>query len=359
MVQYLIVDTRTEGGERVDIIKEEEFRKQMKKGLSGGYLFFGDEDYMKAYSVGAARAAICPDDTFALFNDMKIDVMDYSADALLDALMPLPMMSDKKLVTVNGLNVNALRAKELDDLCDVLATLDEYDYNVLIISVPATMIDEGNLPKKPSAALKRLGEYLTPVHFAPITGTRLVSWVGKHFSHNGVVATPDVCSYLISYSGRSMYTLANETDKLSFYVLQNGRSEVTKQDVTNVCAAEISVGAFALANAILDGRGEDAIGALAVMKFRREDPVMIMSEVSNAVFDLACVKALADEGCQTAEIAAILKMNEYKARIYVQGAANKSMQKLKEAIDLCSEADIAVKLYGQGYIPIEKLICAL
>ena len=343
----------------MEIIKEDAFRKQLKKGLSGGYLFFGDEDYMKAYSVSAAREMVCPDATFALFNDMTIDVMDYSAGALLDALMPMPMMCEQKIITVNGLNINALKPRELEDLCEVLTALKEYDYNVLIISVPATQIEEGNLPRYPSATLKKLGEYLTLVHFEPVTGARLVSWVGKHFSHNGVTAASDVCAFLIDYAGRSMYTLSNETEKLSYYVLQNGRTEVTKKDVLNVSIAEIATDAFTLANAILDGRSEDAMGALAVMKFRRVEPVILMSEVSRVICDLISVKALADEGCPVSEIAAILKMNEYKARIYAQGAAGKSLSKLREALDLCAEADLALKLSPQGYIAIEKLICSL
>lgn len=343
----------------MEIIKGDAFGKQIKKGLSGGYLLFGDEDYMKSHSVKAAREAIASDGAFGLFNDMRIEVMDYSAGALLDALMPMPMMSDKKLVTVNGLNINGLKPKELDDLCEVLASLGEYDYNILIISVPAAMIDEGNLPKYPSALLKRLGEYLTLVNFEPVTGARLVAWVGKHFKYNGVDAPPEVCSFLISYAGKSMYTLANETEKLSFYVLQNGRTEVTRQDVINASVAEISTDAFTLANAILDGRSEDAVNALAVMKFRRVDPIVLLSEVSRVVCDLVSVKALADEGCSASEISSLLKMNEYKTRLYVQGAAGKSMQKLKEAVGLCNEADIALKLSAQGYLPIERLVCAL
>ena len=237
----------------MEIIKDEVFRKQMKKGLSGGYLLFGDEDYMKAHAVSTARQTVCPDMTFALFNDMKIESIDYSAGALLDALMPMPMMSEQKIVTVNGLNINALKPKEIEDLCDVLAELPEYDYNVLVISVPATMVDEGNLPKYPSALLKRLGEYLTLVRFETVSGARLVSWVGKHFEHNGAQASAEVCSFLINYAGKSMYTLSNETEKLSYYVLQNGRNTVTKEDVLNVSIAEITTDAFTLANAILDG----------------------------------------------------------------------------------------------------------
>ena len=343
----------------MELIREDVFRKQMKKGLSGGYLFFGDEDYLKSFAMRSAREAMCPDPTFALFNDVRIDALDYSAGALLDALMPPPMMSDAKIVTVSGLNISALRSSEIDDLCDALSALSEYDYNVLIISVPAGQIEEGTLPRRPSAILSRLSEYLTPVFFEPISGARLVSWVAKHFEHHGVSASADVCSYLIEYCGRSMFTLSAETEKLSYYTLQNGRNILMRADVDNVCIPELSADTFALANAILDGRSADAMSALEYMRFRRVEPVIILGEVSRAICDLISVKALQEQGLGLSEISSVLKMNEYKAKIYLGGASSRTMQKLRRATELCSEADLALKLSPQGYVAIERLICSL
>jgi hypothetical protein len=68
--------------------------------------------------------------------------------------MPLPMMADRKLVTVGGLNFNTMRQSEVDALCAVLERLDELDYNVLIITVAADCFDPGYLPKRPSETLK-------------------------------------------------------------------------------------------------------------------------------------------------------------------------------------------------------------
>lgn len=340
----------------MELMKEEVFRKQLKKGLSGAYLFFGDEDYLKSFALSAARQAICPEETFAVFNDVRLDSMDYSASALLNALMPPPMMSEQKIVTVSGLNLGALRAGEIDDLCEVLGELTRYDYNVLILSVPAGQMEEGVLPKRPSALLTRLAEYMIPVYFEPISGARLVSWVGKHFQHHGVTAPAEVCAYLIEYSGKSMFTLSQETEKLSYYVLRQGRAQVTREDVSRVAVAGHSADSFALANAVLDGQYQEAMNALAVMKFRRVEPVIILSEVSRVVCDLISVKALYEEGLPPGEIAAVLKMNEYKTRLYLNGASKKSMKKLRRAVALCSEADLALKLSPQGYIAIEKLI---
>ena len=343
----------------MEIMKEEGFRKQLRSGLSGGYLFFGEEDYLKAFSLKAARDAVCEDKSFEIFNDMKIDALDYSAPALLDALMPFPMMSEKKIVTVNGICPDSMKPSEIDDLCDALTALSEYDYNVLIISVPAGGLDAGNLHKKPSALLTRLSKYLTPVLFEPISPSRLVSWVGKHFAHNGVEVSPEVCSFIIDYCGASMFTLAAETDKLAYYVLQSGRKNVTVEDVKNVAAAEISADTFALANAILDAKYDAALDALSVMKFHRIEPVIILSEVSKVICDLVLIKAMMEDGKSSFEISSTFKMNEYKVKKYMSGAAGKSMKKLKRTIELCSEADVALKLSPQGYTVIEKLICSL
>lgn len=341
----------------MELVREDEFRKQLKKGVTGGYLFFGDEDYLKSFALSAAREAICPDPTFALFNDVRIDAMDYSAGGLLDALAPPPMMTEQKIVTVSGLNLGGFRSGDVEDLCEALAALREYDYNVLILSVPAGQLDEGNLPKSPSALFKRLSEYLTPVRFDPITGARLVSWVGKHFQHHGVSADPAVCAYLIEFCGKSMYTLSSETEKLSYYVLQQGRQTVMRKDVETVCVSELSADTYALANAITDGKYEEAMKALEVMRFRRVEPVIVLSEVSRVICDLVAVKALAEEGLQAGEIATVLKRKDFWARKYLGAASGKSMKRLKRALQLCSEADFSLKQLGiPGYLAIERLI---
>ena len=344
-----------------NIVTESDFRKQIKEKIEKGYLFFGEEDYLKSFLLHSAREALCADETFSVFNDMQIAPIDYSPAALLDSLMPPPMMSDKKIITINGLAISDMKPSELDDLCEVLATLPDYDYNVLIISVPSGLIDEGNLPKFPSPQLSQLCKYLTPVKFDSVTGARLVAWVGKHFSHHGVSASAEVCSRLIDKCGKSMFTLSSETEKLSYYILGNGRDTVLASDVDNVSIPAIDSDAYALANAILDEKYSDAIEALRVMKFRRIEPIIILSEVSRVICDLISIKMLREEGVPIPEIAPILnlKMSEYKVKLYANAASGKSLKRLKRALLLCSEADLSLKLSPQGYTAIERLICTL
>ena len=343
----------------MDIIKEEAFRKQLKKGLSGAYLFFGDEDYLKNFSLKSARNAICEDLSFAVFNDIQIDPLDYTPNTLVNALMPMPMMGEKKIVSINGLSINALKGNELQDLCEAVSAINDYDYNILIISVPAGLIDEGYLPKAPSKALQALSEVMTPVYFEAISGAKLTSWVGKHFEHNGASATPQVCDMLIEKCGKSMYSLSNETEKLAFYVLQNNRTTVTADDIENVACSVLTSDAYGLANAILDGRYSDAMDALNVLKFKRIDPIFVLPEISMVICDLFVIKALQEEGHNISEISRILKKNEYRIKIYANTAASKSRESFERALRLCSEADLELKNSSQAYTAIEKLICSL
>jgi len=218
------------------ILKESDFRKELKKEPRLGYLFFGDEDYLKTFAIKLARETLCPDPTYAFFNEFFLDAVDFAPDKLLDALMPMPMMADKKLVVVRGLNFNGIRQGELDELCDVLAHLSEYDYNLLIFHVSADCINPGRLPSKPSATLSALAEYLTPVQFDRCTGTKLTAWMQKHFAHNGVNASAELCSEMSDYCGHSMFVLAGEIDKLSFYARYH-QKDIIDWNVVNFCIA--------------------------------------------------------------------------------------------------------------------------
>ena len=76
---------------------ETEFKNEIKKGLAGGYLFYGDEDFLKyKYAIQAKNSIL--DGVFDAFNHYVLYPENYSAEALRDAITTAPMMAEKKLV---------------------------------------------------------------------------------------------------------------------------------------------------------------------------------------------------------------------------------------------------------------------
>ncbi len=338
-------------------ISESEYRK-LTKTAGRAFLLYGDEDYLKSYAVKSTRERICPDAAFAVFNDVTLDALDFTPDRLLDAMTPPPMMADERLILIRGLDFTSMKPAEVEGLIETLALLSEYDYNTVLIHVAADMIDKG-YPKKPSAILKKLAEVLTPVCFEASTDARLAAWAGKHFAHLGVSVAPADCAFLIAHAGKSMYLLANEIEKVAYYVRSQNRTQATAEDIRLVAVPAMDTDTFALSNAILAGRASDALDALAVLKFERAEPTLVMGEISKTFCDMQAVRIYLDAGKSVKEIAGLLKLHEYKTGLLAKAAGRIDPARLTRAVSLCADADAALKLSFGDYAPIEKLICSL
>ncbi len=343
------------------ILKEADFRKALKTNPTGGYLFFGEEDYMKSAALRMARQSVTEaDPAMAAFNDVRLDGLDFTPSALLDALTVPPMGAERKVISVTGLNLSALRAADLDKLCEALSEIPDYPYNLVIVSAAADTLDAGTLPKKPSELLTTLSEYLTPVYFERNTPAKLSGWVQKHYLHGGVQADPRLCQFTIEYCGRNMFTLANEVDKVSFYIRAKGRDTLTEGDIRAAAIPAMEYDAFAFTNAIMERRRADALDILADLKLRRVEPLYILSEVSRVVCDLLAVRTMADGGRTAAEIGSELKMHEYRVGLYVKQARKTDLSLLQNAVTAAETADKALKRSAaDGYGIIERLICTL
>ena len=340
------------------ILSESDFRK-LDKTAGRAFLLFGEEDYLKAHAVKMTRQRICPDPSFAVFNDITLDALDFTPDKLLDAMTPPPMMAEERLIVIRGLDFTAMKAAELDALLETLALLSEYDYNTVLIHAAAGLLDEGYLPKKPSTVLKKLGEVTTPVRFEASSDGRLAAWAAKHFQHLGVTISPSDCAFLVAFAGRSMYLLANEIEKIAYFVLAKGRDHATAEDIRLVAVPAVDTDAFALSNAILAGRTADALEALSVLKFERTEPTVIMGELSRTLCDMQAVRLYLDAGKSVKEIAATLKLHEYKAGLLAKAVGRADPARLARAVSLCVAADSAIKRSYGDYAAIEKLICLL
>jgi DNA polymerase III delta subunit len=255
-----------------------------------------------------------------------------------------------------------MRANELDALCDALASLEEFNYNVLIVSAASDCFTPGTLPKKPSQMLTKLAEHLTPVQFPACTTAKLAAWIQKHFAHNGVSAEPAFCTRFAEYCGHSMFVLANEIDKLCYYLLAHGKTVADEETMRLVCTPANEYDAFAFANAIMEGKNDVALKILADYRFRRIEPVIVLADVSRVICDLISIRSMTNDATPAADIAALLKCHEYKVTLYQKASRQAGEKRLRRALDACSVADRMMKsgeARQSGYDVLEQLICSI
>ena len=345
----------------VDIISNLDFTKKIKENPDGNYLFYGEEDYLKSHAVKSLKEALGIDEALEIFNFVNLDVLDYTPDKLIDVLSMPPMMVEKKLVILSGLNIKKMTNKsDFNELLDAIAHLDEFDYNVLVITIPNGNITEEMPKKAPTGALKTLSERLQPVKFEAPTPQKLALWVMRHFEHHNIKANQADCAYLVDYCGKNMFMLANEIEKLALYARSQNRDFLVREDINNVCSAEMEYGAFEFSNAILDGRKGDALNILSVMKFKQVEPLMIMGELSGIFSDLLKIKIMLLAGKTNQQISSETGINIHKVGIYATSARRMELARLQKIVSMTADTDLAMKFrFDSGYLNLEKLICSL
>lgn len=338
-----------------------EFQKLCKSSsLRGGYLFFGEEDYLKNRCLLAARQSLFggEDDPFN-----HIVISGENADwfeELAGQMMSLPMFADKKLVELVSLDYTRLKKEEIEALAELLEGVKEQEEIVLILSAGCDEFDAGRLPKKPSAAYKTLSAVLEPVQFSYETAYNLSSWVIRHFSARGLACDGRTASALIDFCSQDMFILSQEIAKLAAYTEFQGKKEVDISDIEKVCCGHNIEGAFDFTDALLGGRSEQAARLLAGMKARREKPELILTGVVDTLSGMYTVKILADEGLRDNDISAKTGLHAYRVEKFRRAAAGKSAARLEKALDLCMDADLKIKSSQiNNYTVLDRLVLRL
>ncbi|MBO5110503.1 MAG: DNA polymerase III subunit delta [Clostridia bacterium] len=336
---------------------ETEFKSEIKKGLKGGYFFFGDEDFLKYnYAIQAKNSIL--DGVFDDFNHFVLYPETYTPTALAEAITTAPMMAEKKLVELRAFSVKGLKADEMEKFLSALELLKEYDYTVLIVRLAKDGFDPGRLPRSPSEAYKKLETYLTPVCFDFPREERIRTWIARHFGAERIAVSPMLCDELVRVCGHDMWALSREIEKLCIYLHAKGRDTLSPSDIQEVSCHTIEYDTFALSNAITDGKRADAFETLRRQKLDRQQPILLLSSVIRIFCDMLLVKIFAENGCDQSAIATRMKMHEFKVGRYLKTVSRIPREKLEEAVRLCREADLEFKSGVSGFIPVEKLICA-
>ena len=145
----------------------------------------------------------------------------------------------------------------------------------------------------------------------------------------------------------------------------HGRTEATQEDIRYVTVPEEECDGFALSNALMSGDRAGALSVLGIMKFRQIKPERVMYEIAELYSNLYQTKLLMGAGLNQTDIAKTLsrpqkRIHDYTAGLYMKAVARVPEASLVRAIELCSEADVAMKSYSRrDYEQVERLICLL
>ena len=272
-------------------------------------------------------------------------------------------VSGKDEIATLAANVENMRSsmvenyeKEKAALADLLALKKEYSYTVLVFVTTVEGLEMGT-QKRPGKLVTKYGKDLCIVDFALSTENALLAWLKKHFDAEGIAVTAQPLRELLLLVGNSMDLLSHEVKKLSAYLHQNGRSELTAEDVQAVTAATVRSDAFALSNAVYEGNRTLALEAIREMKAERVDSMVALGMLVRIYHELLPVAILTEDGKDTKDIEAALKINPFRLKHMTKAVRTMGLARLGESIAALSEMDVASKNGGvSGYSAIEMFL---
>jgi len=354
----------------MEAINTAEYRRRLKKGVSGAYIFFGDEEYMKRFCLTETRKSIAGDADTAAFNIISISCDDsmgrseeavsggsagYIAEAAA-ALSSPPLFADKKLVELHDFNFSKLSDQLIGALVSLAENMEED--STFIIFCRGGEIDVGTLPMRPSKLYSSLSEVYTFVSFEPEPPAKLSSWIQRHFTSEGIAAENPECYALMSRCGHSMFILSGEISKLICYLKARGRDHLREDDIKEVTCAYTESADFGLSNALQAGDAVSAFAEIGLMKAAHEKPEIMLASITRLITDVYTVQTLFEAGMTRSEIASGLGMKEARIAILGRGIRGKSTADLALILDHCLDADLKIKTTSaDSYMIIDRL-CA-
>mgnify|MGYP002647534450 CR=1 FL=1 len=257
------------------------------------FFFYGEEKYMLENRINAIKKRLVPDD-LAAFNFCVLEGK-ISADEVIEAAEQFPQGADRRMVLVrnSGLFSNAA-SKEFKAIKGFVADLPEY------ICLVFREDDFDKKREKNLAFVEQAGGGV--VNFEFLTINKLEAWAEKRFDKAGKRINASDLSYLIRLTGRSMSNVAESCAKIVLY-LGEERHRINRADIDAVVTVPPEIKVYdVFSKDIIGGSGGRAKEKLALLKKDNQSAVMVMSIITDQLYELLMCKLLKQDGLSAQEM---------------------------------------------------------
>lgn len=321
-------------------ITENELKKQLKAGeLARVYFLYGEESYLTAHYASQIAAKAAGDSALAEFNLQKFDGQSCTAEEIEDAAEALPVMADRKCVTVRDFDIAAGGASAQEKLLALVK--DPPEGCVLIFWLDAVEADVKKNAKW-KAFLAAVDKSGAAVSFPRKTAGDIVKLLCSGAVRRDCSLSPDNARRMIERCGGDLNLLLGELDKLSAYA--DGR-EITREDIETLGVQNLEASVFDLSKALLQGSYTKAYQIIHRLFVMREEPVAILAVLSNAYADLYRAKVARAAGEQAESLTAVFayRGKEFRLRNAARDSASIPLPVLRESLETLAAADRMLK----------------
>ena len=305
------------------------------------YLLYGDEDYLrKQYRDKLKEALIDDGDTM---NNHYYEGKDTKQEEIIDLAETLPFFASRRVIVIEN---SGWFQKGGEKMAEYLPSLPDTTYFVFV----ETQVD------KRSKLYKAVGKQGRISEFASQDEQTLKRWIlGMLKKENKNITAADL-QFLLERTGTQMANIKTEMEKLLCYTLE--KSEITRDDIEEICTKRVQNQIFDMINAIADREQKKALQLYYDLLTLKEPPMRILALIGRQFNLLLQVKELKKKGYSQQIIAEKTGLHGFVVGKYEKQAARFKSAELREALEACVEADENVKTGKMNDVmSVEILIC--
>jgi DNA polymerase-3 subunit delta len=343
-----------------DLSKEELWRQLKQDVIEPVYVLFGDESFLRDRAASEIVNRSFQQTDLRDFNLDEFSLNDRQGiGAALAAAEQIPMMSSKRVVKVCDVRIATTSARD---------TLRESDEEILArylgnpsdSTVLVLVADELNGNRK---LTKLLRKHAVAVEFNRLDTADLSAWIRRAAQDLDTQFDDRALKRLIELIGPNLQRLNNEIEKLSIAALPS--KVVSHEMVDTLVSSSSELENFALSDAIISGRGSQALSVMKKILDDGAEPVALLGLLSYNFRRLLMAKEMMARGDERQRVAGILRMRYRDQEDFLAAARRIDREKLLRFFDQLRMADLAMKSSIGGGGPagtrmqLEVLVCEI
>lgn len=311
------------------------------------YVLYGKDDFSLQRALEEIKNELGGQEMLAV-NTSILDGQQLTLNQLRDACSAVPFLCSHRLVIVKGLlgrfesksgsERRTTRSKtKIDSALKEWMELPEY-----VRQMPPTtvlvLVDGG--VKASNRLLKSVSSLARVKGFALLNDRDLGAWIQERVKWGGGTISPGAVNLLVGLVGADLWAMSSEIDKLLSYC---SAQIITEDSVKQVTSYAREANIFALVDAILEGRRQEAQQLLHRLIQDGASPSYILAMITRQLRLIVIAKDLGRKLSQSGNRDRVGQASDYSLEKAVRQAKAYTLERINKAYHQLLEADIAIK----------------
>ncbi|MEK5325107.1 DNA polymerase III subunit delta [Aeribacillus sp. FSL M8-0254] len=309
-----------------------------KKQFQSLYLFFGKESFLLNETIRKLLTEAISEDERE-FNYSVYDMEETNIETAVEDGETMPFLGERRMVVVkNPYFLTSEKKKEKVE--HNLKKLEQYvenpaPFTVFVFLLPHEKIDER---KKLTKQIKKAA---TVVEMNSFSEEETVKWIKEKAEAENVAMEKEAIDELMEKTSGNLMIIDKEMEKLCAYV--GSGNKLTAEIVKQLVARSLEQNVFDLIDAVVKKKTEEAFKIFYDLLKINEEPIKILSLLTQQFRLLYQVKQLSKSGYGQDRMASSLKVHPFRIKLALKQEKQFSASELQNIIKALAETDFEIK----------------